>query len=132
MQSPKGLPKLANVILDMYFLGGHRSWTLGLLPWWFLYLFCLRISVFHEITGGGLESETCPHTFVTETMSTDMLRGLPPSSSNNTNRLSVGLRKDLGMWYLILWVSEIRKKTKILKSKVWVYVMIDEQVLEIW
>lgn len=72
------------------FFGGQRSWTLGLLPRCFSY----------EVTGGGLESETCPHIFVIETVSTDMLRGSPASSSNSTRRLSVGLRKNLGMWYL--------------------------------
>lgn len=56
---------------------------------------CLR-----EVTADCEASDTLLHTWLTETVFTLILSGLPPISSKRTRRLSEGFRKDRGIWYL--------------------------------
>ena len=94
-QVPRGVPKLANLIEEMTWLGnGHSSDSIGL-----DFLPVVR-SEPHISTGSGWYSDTREHRLSTCFVAKDICVGSPPISSNNTRVFPLGCNHDLGTWYL--------------------------------
>lgn len=62
------------------------------------------------MTGAGCILETWPQTSVTDTVSIVIPRGFTSlSSSKMTSKLLLGLRNDLGIWYLKIGEHSFKK-----------------------
>lgn len=97
-QVPWGVPKLANLIEEMTWLGvGHSRNRKGPDP------FPVFESESHMSTGNGWDSLTWEHRLPTCLVAKDICVGSPPISSNNTRVLSLGWSHERGTWYLRIW-----------------------------
>lgn len=104
-QLPYGSPKLANSIAMIFLWFEHFKLAIGFAAFatGLMWLFFLA----HDFTLGGWFSEMKLQIVSLSTVRISIDWGLPPSSSNTTKRLSLGLMKDLGIWYLV--TSKFRK-----------------------
>ena len=94
-QVPEGVPKLANLIVDMDSPAAQRKWTLA---WWSIFgspwPSVLKFSIV------GWCSDVSAQTRVTDLLTREIFDTSPPSSSKTTNKFCVGFNQDLGTWYL--------------------------------
>lgn len=94
-QVPDGVPKLANLIAEMYCPGAQCRLTLGMPSSSdFPSPSTCQFSIL------GWYSETSAQIFVTDLFTSLILDASPPISSKNTNRFLVGFNHDRGTWYL--------------------------------
>ena len=93
-QVPWGVPKLANFMEEMTWLGdGHSRESTG--P-----VFCMFESELHISIGGGWDSDTWEHKDSICFDANDNRVGSLPISSKSTKVLPVGFNHDRGTWYL--------------------------------
>lgn len=94
-QVPVGVPKLANLMLEIDCPGTHCRWTWA---WWSVFdSSWLSISKFSAFGWCSCKSAQTPATDLFTRVKFD---GSPPSSSNTTTRFFVGFNQDRGTWYL--------------------------------
>ena len=94
-QVPRGVPKLANLIEEMTWLGkGHSNDRTG--P---AFLSASEFEL-HISTGNGWDSDTCEHKLVLCFVAKAIWVGSPPISSNNTRVLPLDSTHERGTWYL--------------------------------
>lgn len=92
---PWGVPKLANLIDEMTWLGwGHSRDRVG--PDFFR----ASSSEAHISIGSGWASDILEHTLCISLVAKDSFVGSPPISSNNTKTFPLDFSHERGTWYL--------------------------------
>lgn len=92
-QDPLGVPKLANLTVEMLVFIGHDSFTVAL---FFTFLFPSYDSRSNE----GWSSDIWAQTLEILRVANLILVGSPPFSSKITKIFPDGLNQDRGIWYL--------------------------------
>lgn len=105
-QAPSGVPKLANLIDEIFWPGEHHKCALGLRC--LLTLPDARICQFIRF---GCHSNISAQTLSISLLTRDIPFGSPPHSSKTTNKFPVGYNHERGMWYLkSLSIDELSRR----------------------
>lgn len=94
-QVPSGVPKLANLIDEIFWPGEHHKCTLGLRG-----LLTLPDACIFQFIRVGCHSKISEQTLSISLWTREIPFGSPPHSSKTTNKFPVGYNHERGMWYL--------------------------------